>query len=331
MTLKRRLAQVAAKIERAVERVLVRPRVAQVIAPYLGYATPTHLVVRGRVLAAQRTDQARTGQSRWRNVQQVLRMFLTDEVADVTVQASGVTARSDAEGYFTLMVPRNAQTGWVAVRVTAGEVTGFCPVFVAGGDADFAVISDIDDTMMLTGAWSLWRNLWTTFTGNVLTRQVFGDAVSLMQVLNDDGRNPVYFVSSSPWNLHDFLREVFDRAGLPRAPMFLRDYGISETQFITGTHGDHKEAAIAAVMAAHPDLRFVLVGDTGQHDPAVYAAAAQRYPGRVAHVILRSAGGIGPEDLAQVATLEAAGVTVHIGADYHNAIAAFGPRPEVGA
>ena len=103
--------------------------------------------------------------------------------------------------------------------------------------------------------------------------------------------------------------------------MFLRDYGISETQLITGTHGDHKGAAIDVILAAHPDLPFVLIGDTGQHDPIVYADAAERNPGRIRQVILRSAGGIGPEDAREVEHLKALGVHVHMGDDYADAIA----------
>ncbi len=321
MSLKLWLARGAARIERGIEQVIVRPRTAQVIAPYAGYASPDHLVVRGRVLAAQRVEQVQTRQSRMRNMRSMLRMFLTDEVADVAVCAGGVEGRSDEEGYFTLLLPRGAECGWVDVTVTAGDIEAICPVRVTGPGADFAVISDVDDTMMATGAWSLRRNLWTTLTGNSATREVFADAVDLMDVLRGQDRNPIYYVSSSPWNLHDFLAAVFARAGLPRAPMFLRDYGISETQFITGTHGDHKGAAIDILMAAHPDLPFVLVGDTGQHDPHVYAAAVQRHPGRIARVILRTAGAIGPEDEAEVSVLKAAGVKVHMADDYRAAIA----------
>ncbi len=324
MSLNLRLARWAAKAERGIERVLIVPRSAQVIAPYLGYATPDHLVVRGRVLAAQRVDKPHAEQGRMRNLQQMLRMFLTDEVAGVTVTAQGVTALSDEEGYFTLHLPRGDQVGWVDITVNAEEISAICPVRVAGPEAGYLIISDIDDTIMLTGAWSLPRNIWTTLTGNALTRQVFADAVRLIEVLAEDGRNPVYFVSSSPWNLHDFLQAVFARAGLPRAPMFLRDYGISETQFITGTHGDHKGQAIDALLAAHPDLPCILIGDTGQHDSQVYAAAAERHPGRISRVILRDAGGTGSEEVADgITLLRAAGVVVHQGADFSGATAAL--------
>ncbi len=310
------LARIAVRVERFLGRGRTA-RQAGAIIPYIGYATAEQLVLRGRVLAEMRDVEVQASQSRWRNLRQMVDLFLTTEVPDVTVSAGGATARTDEEGYFTLLLPRDDRTGWVSVDVTAANVTVPCPVMVPPADAQFGVISDIDDTMMHTGAYSLWRNIWTSLTGNAATRVVFPDAVKLMAKLCDGERNPVHFVSSSPWNFYGFLTEVFERNGLPRGPMFLRDYGVSETQFITGTHGDHKGAAIDVIMGAMPDLPFVLIGDTGQHDAEVYLAAITRHPGRVRQVILRAPGdGADRTDLAFVAQIEALGVPVNVGPDY---------------
>lgn len=320
---KARLARAAARIERAADRFRRRRTTAQVIAPYAGYATPDHLVARGRVLGKAATTTVAADQGRLTNLRQMIRLFLTDEVADVTIRHGAYSVQTDEEGYFTLLVPRDGQTGWVDVVVETDKLSAVCPVLVPDPDAAFGVISDIDDTMMQTGAHSLWRNIWTSLTGNALTRHVFPDAVTLMDLLQDGGRNPVYFVSSSPWNLHGFLDEVFDRNGLPRAPKFLRDYGISETQFITGTHGDHKGSAIDQIMAANPALSFVLIGDTGQHDADVYLAAIQRHPGRVQRVILRTAGRDDPDDKTALAALRETAVPVHADTTYAPVIAAL--------
>jgi len=324
MSLKLRLAKIATAIERHVDPFVRRKRAAAVLEPYSGYATPEHLVVRGRVLGSVRKGTARAEQNKWTNLRQMLRLFLTDEVADVTVQCGANSAVSDDEGYFTILVPRDDRVGWIEMVVQSAEITAICPVFVPLADADYGIISDIDDTMMETGAYSLWRNLWTSLTGNALTRNVFPDAVALMKQLHENGRNPVFFVSSSPWNLHGFLDQIFERTGLPQAPKFLRDYGISETQFITGTHGDHKGSAIDVILAANPTLQFVLIGDTGQHDAHVYRDAIQRHPQRISQVILRAPGeGADADDMRYVDEVRQAGVPVVVDGDYTNAIAAL--------
>lgn len=314
------LLRALARLEKIFDAVLGRarpPRTAPpVIEPYLGYSTPEHWVARGRVLSRLVRPEARVGQGRARNLLQMLALFLTDEVAEVTVTAPGhgVSAVTDEEGYFTLLVPRGAAPGWAEVEAEAQGARARLPVQVTPPDARLAVVSDIDDTVIATGAWSLWRNLWTTFTGNATTRRVFPDAVRLLGRLSAGGRNPVFLVSSSPWNLHGFLEGLLARAGLVRAPLFLRDLGISEVQLLSGSHGEHKGGVIDRLMAANPALPFWLLGDTGQHDAEVYAAAAERHPGRVMRVTLRRAGRDALE--APVARLLALGIPVDLVEDY---------------
>ena len=264
-----------------------------VLEPYLGYATPTTLVARGRVLTALRRHEPLPTQSRWTNFRQMLSLFLTDEVAGVAVTAGEHESVSDEEGYVTLVLERGeVSPGWHAIPVTVkgADHPEIFEVLVPSPRARLGVISDIDDTMLRTGAYSLAKNLWTSLTGSIATRALFPDAVALMERLAEGGTNPVFYVSSSPWNLHWFLQEIFAAHGLVRGPTFLRDLGISETQFVSGTHGDHKGASIDAILTANPGLPFVLIGDTGQHDAHVYLEAARRHPGRIARVILREPG-----------------------------------------
>lgn len=321
MDWKIRLARVAARVESVLERVFPRKHDPAVIDAYVGYATPETLVLRGRVLGPRGQVPAQPTNSRWRNFRQMVHLFRTNEMAGVEVRAGDAATRSDEEGYFTLEVPRGSQTGLIQVDVEMAGKRFTCPVNVPATEARIGVISDIDDTMIVTGAHSLLQNLWTSLTGNVETRKVFPDAVHLIETLCQDGRNPVFFVSSSPWNFHGFLMQVFNRAGLPKAPMFLRDYGISRTQFITGTHGDHKGESIDTILAAEPDLPFVLIGDTGQHDAQIYAVAAARHPGRIAHVVLRQArDGVDTGDAVAIARLKALAVPVTVSKDYAQAI-----------
>ena len=312
------LARVLHPVERALDRLRPARRTDDlVIDPYLGYATPEEIILRGRVLTALRRTTPSPEGSWWTNLRQMLSLFFTSEVARVAVHAGEVTAITDEEGYFDLHLPRGTiSPGWARFDVGLDGEGRTLEALVAPPDAPFGVISDIDDTVLETGAYSLIRNLWTSLTGNALTRHVFPDAVALMARFEAVGA-PIFFVSSSPWNLHHFLVRIFERHGLPKAPIFLRDLGLSRTQFISGTHGDHKGSAIDAILAAHPDLPFVLVGDTGQHDPQVYLAAAERHPGRIARVIFREPGkGADAKDTQAMATLRDLGVRVDSGRDY---------------
>lgn len=288
------LARLASVAERIFDAVKPKREYGDIeIDPYFGHATPKHIVLRGRVLtrrAIEAVEELEEDPSLWTNFKSMIALFNTREMSDVQITCGTVQTLSDEEGYFELILPRPPnQTGWSSHTVRFGEeansvdLTALLPT----ADAQFGIISDIDDTLIKTDAWSLSRNLWNSLTGNAQSRHVFPDAVDLISHLHANV-NPVYYVSSSPWNLHGFLSEIFERAGLIRGPKFLRDLGISDRQFITGTHGEHKGDAIDEILAANPDLPFILMGDTGQHDAHVYYDAIVRHPGRIQRIILRT-------------------------------------------
>jgi phosphatidate phosphatase APP1 len=74
---------------------------------------------------------------------------------------------------------------------------------------------------------------------------------------------------------------------IPPGPMFLRDFGLDRTKLVAGGHRAHKLATIERLLAFYPGLAFILVGDSGQHDAAIYAEAVRRHLGRVAAVYIR--------------------------------------------
>nr|WP_245398616.1 phosphatase domain-containing protein [Oceaniglobus trochenteri] len=318
------LHKAAVGLERLVDRAMRREGARPLLDGYHGFATPDRLILRGRVLTALRRDAPLPDQGKWANLRQMVSLFLTDEVAGVNVRAGSVTGQSDGEGYVWLEIPREGHTpGWHEVEVCIeGDPESATPfdVMVPSRAARIGVISDIDDTMLRTGAHTLRRNLWTTFTGSARTRKVFPDAVVLMDHLHAHGQNPVFYVSSSPWNLHYFLNKVFSRAGLVPGPMFLRDMGVGENHFLSPSHGAHKGDAIDRILAANPGLPFILLGDTGQHDAEIYHAVCERAGGQIAAVIMRETRGApNDEQRRQIAAIRAMGVVVHTAPDFTGA------------
>ena len=317
------LHRAAIEAERLWDRMKPDADLPPLLEPYCGFAGPDRLILRGRVLTSLRRTEPDPRHSKFTNLRQMASLFFTTEVAKVPVRLPGTSIRaiSDEEGYLQFEVPRDGRgPGWaefpVAIEGDPTTIRAF-PALIPREDARYGVISDIDDTMIETGAYSLARNLWTTFTGSTLTRTVFADAVDLMARLSDGGRNPVFYVSSSPWNLHHFLETIFARAGLVRGPVFLRDLGVSEKKLVTNKHGAHKSRAIDRILAANPALPFVLIGDTGQHDAKIYREAAARHPDRIAGVVLREPGrGADADDMAEIRALGDRGVRVHHGADF---------------
>lgn len=244
------------------------------------------------------------------NLAQMYRRFESDEIAGARVEVSfgkqTLDLVSDEEGYLDVAMEgldgaRPDELRWQQLTLEliapyqAGQpaplrVDG--PVLIPPANSNFAVISDIDDTILKTGASSLMRNLRTTLFSSLDQRVPFLGVAAFYQALQrgrgTSPRNPVFYVSSSPWNLYDFLEAFMEKNAIPLGPMFLRDLGLDDTKFIKGGHGDHKLAAITALLDFYPDLDFILIGDSGQHDAEIYKNAVENHPGRISAVYIRA-------------------------------------------
>jgi phosphatidate phosphatase APP1 len=179
-------------------------------------------------------------------------------------------------------------------------------VLVPATTAGYGVISDIDDTVIQMDVRQLVRMARTVVFGNARTRLPFPGVAAFYRALEAGyggvGPNPLFYVSSSPWNLHDLLAEFFELQRIPAGPALLRDWGIQAHELLPTAHGSHKQAAIRRILAEYPALPFILVGDSGQEDPEIYASIIREYPGRVLATYIRSVHRA-PERIAAVAAL----------------------------
>ncbi|CUR54183.1 conserved hypothetical protein [metagenome] len=272
------------------------------IDSYDGHGNSHRAVLRGRVLDNPEDSEAVDGESAWAAVRRTVGRFLTNELPGVPLQVrvGDVTMEttSDAEGYFEVRLGTEDEplagpwaTGQVSLaapyRGLSGGTASPVRLRISESDAAFGVISDIDDTILHTGAQRALAMIRQTMVGSELTRIPFEGAAALYRALVTNpggGDNPVFYVSSSPWNLLGFLHAFLDHRGFPPGPLLLRDLLGND---VDRTHGSHKNARIDEVLELHPDLSFVLVGDSGQHDPEIYADVVARHPGRILAVYIR--------------------------------------------
>ncbi|MEO0860787.1 MAG: phosphatase domain-containing protein [Pseudomonadota bacterium] len=317
--------QAARLLEAGWERIADTPDGTPVLDPYIGYGRPGGVVLRARVLTNLRRPQGRDGQSMLTNIQHMVDLFLTDELPGVEVTALGQATISDEEGYVTLDVDGAFPSGWIDVDMAAAGQTAIpVPAFIPDVQAPHLIISDIDDTVIETGAHVLARNLWTTFTGTAGSRLAHADAVHLLDSLGAGTAAPVFYVSSSPWNMHHFLEQVFAHHAVPRGPIFLRDLGVTDSGIARG-HLDHKGDAIDTILAANPNLPAYLLGDSGQKDAQVYLAAIGRHPNRIKGIALREpAAGEGEDDAPFIEAIGAAGVPCYHGPTFDGALKIWG-------
>ena len=267
-----------------------------IITPYVGWATPQRAELGGRVLLPRTLPAPKRGDPRWRNFVAVLRRLLSREVGGVTVrgvlQGQTVSAVSDTDGFFTLIWETLAPSrdGWLeaSLYIENRPRTTFAQIRVIDAPA-FGIISDLDDTVLQSDVSSLPQMLGTVLTGNARTRLPFPGVSALYRALvrSPGGNNPIFYVSSSPWNFFDLLWTFLKYRRLPLGPLFLRNWG---AELFSG-NGHHKHGVIERLMKTYPALNFVLIGDSGEQDPEIYAEVVRRNPGRVLAIYIRKVSG----------------------------------------
>ncbi len=274
------------------------------IIPYRTFGTAEQLFVKGRVVRNRPLPPADQEDSRWRNFYHTIQRLNSHEVPGACVEISVGNQRwqaiADDEGYFTLDLPLETPVDpaqlWHTVWVELAEPSARnAPVQVAAEvltpppSARFAVISDIDDTILQSHAASLLRSFLEVFFQNATTRLPFAGVAALYQAfwrgMSSVEMNPVFYVSSSPWNFYDFLAEFMERHNLPPGPMFLHDYGLA--RFFSTLSHRHKLKPIRWLLETYPSLPFVLIGDSGQRDPELYSEIVRSYPERIAAIFIR--------------------------------------------
>ncbi len=340
--LRRFLHSTAVELERDVDRLqdLLAPssavRKVRMLA-YAGYRNAQEVRVSGRIVRYD--DPLDAGEGLISRTRAMMAIYNSHEVPGVAVRCEGfgqsVDMVSDEEGYVSFAIPIDrplpATTIWEAVRFSTPDRAAQTesvevPILAPGTDDHWGIISDIDDTVIETGATNFLKNWRRVLVERPGDRLAVPGAASLYGTIAGDHAaptRPFFYVSSSPWNLYGFLAEFMELNRIPHGPMFLKDLGIDATKFISTGHAAHKLASIGTVLDFYPEHRFLLMGDNGQMDVEIYAEAVTTHPDRIAAVFIRDvsghcANGAKAERLTAIAH---AGVKTFCAADFGDAVA----------
>ncbi|HEX8434502.1 App1 family protein [Archangium sp.] len=274
------------------------------ILPYRGYGTPRRALVKARV---QEDRHVRPPWKRHTLLGSAIaswKRYMTVEIPHARVKACWGESRwegtTDEEGFLDLWVepPAGVTSGWHDVELellspSAGGVARVrAPVLVAGPEAEYGVISDIDDTVIVTNVTNFLKRTWTLFLTEHRTRLPFEGVDAFYKALSEGSTgsacNPIFYVSSSPWNLYEHLDEFLGLHRIPAGPLLLRDWGLSRHGFAPGGGHGHKLEKIREVLGSQESLPFLLIGDSGQEDAEHYRTIVREFPGRIRCVYIRN-------------------------------------------
>lgn len=277
------------------------------ILPYRGHGTSERAVIKARVLEDRHIRPQKQRHTLWSSAVASYKRYMTREIAGAHVAVRWGDKRwegtTDEEGFLELWVapPEGVRSGWhmVELELLSPEAAGVprvaAPVRVAGASAAYGVISDIDDTVIVTGVTDPLKRAWALFLTEHRVRLPFPGVDAFYAALQagseGTGDNPIFYVSSSPWNLYEHLDEFLALHHIPTGPLLLRDWGLSSQGFAPGGGHGHKLDKMRGLFADLAHLPFILIGDSGQEDAEHYRTITREFPGRVLCVYIRNVPG----------------------------------------
>ncbi|GAA3770619.1 App1 family protein [Microbacterium kribbense] len=271
------------------ERRARRSGLTPTVAAFPGYGGEDWVRVLGRVLitppARDRGDGEYARLRGWRSFVAVPIGF-----AQVTVRIDGQAhdVVADRGGVVDTVLPARLVPGWhrVTMSVEDGEPVE-TRVFIVGADVAFGVVCDVDDTVMVTALPRPLLAAWNSFVADERARQpVPGMSVLLERLVRENTGAPVVYLSTGAWNVGPTLLRFLGRHLFPAGALLLTDWGPTHDRwFRSGI--DHKQSNLTRLAAEFPHVRWLLVGDDGQHDDAIYTAFTGAHPQNVAAVAIR--------------------------------------------
>ncbi|MCB1171341.1 MAG: App1 family protein, partial [Leptospiraceae bacterium] len=165
------------------------------------------------------------------------------------------------------------------------------PLFIIPEEGT-SVISDIDDTIKITEVRNRASMIENTFYREF--RPVPGMA-ELYRRWKDRGMF-FHYVSGSPYQLYPDIASFLDSSGFPPGTFHLRELSVHDSSFLSFLNTPevdepeehYKYPAIKRLLEAFPRRKFILVGDSGEMDPELYAFVARQFPGQVQSIVIRN-------------------------------------------
>ncbi len=220
------------------------------------------------------------------------RSFFTVPVAgaviEVVVGDQVHRVQTDRGGYVDQVVTSDLPPGWHEITLrTQDGATAVAPVQVVDPAVRTGLVSDVDDTVMVTYLPRPLVAAWNVLVRDENAREpVPGMAALYRRLVAAEPGAPVVYLSTGAWNAAPAIGRFLHRHDFPPGTMLLTDWGPTNTGWFRSGPA-HKVAQLRRLFAEFPDVRWVLVGDDGQRDPEVYGGAARNLPDHVRAIVLR--------------------------------------------
>lgn len=270
---------------------VIRTRVANAtgsvptIVAYPGYGSTSWVRVLARVVLLRKPGTTNGTLRGWRAFTSV-----PIRNSEVEVEVGGVihTVRADPGGLVDVVLDATLSPGWHPFTVrspVAAPAEG--RILVVAPETTFGIVSDIDDTVMVTALPRPLLALWNTLVVSERARTPTpGMAVLYDRMVDAHPNAPMVYLSTGPWNVAPALARFLARNLYPDGVLLLTDWGPTRQRWFR-SGPEHKHRNLERLAHEFPGIRWLLVGDDGQHDPQIYAEFSRTHAAQTAAIAIR--------------------------------------------
>lgn len=294
---------------------------------YRGYVNDAELVVTGHVFQSWAPDKYRIDNKGIRHAVSIIHMFrikpFRNAVVTLKFKNLEVSTKTLDDGYFRFTIPFNEplNSGWHSYEVSCKlNNIGIVNVgeILKPFESKLGIISDIDDTFLISHSRNFLKKLYVLLFRNINSRRIFEDVVQHYKALSMAGQtsdiasNSFFYVSSSEWNLYEFIDSFARLHQLPKAVIKLSDIksGISDFLFTGRGSHNHKFHKIKEIISFYPHLQYVLLGDDSQRDPYIYEEICKIFPKNIKAIYIRQTSKSKSKVMKTLQNIESLGVSV---------------------
>jgi len=255
-----------------------------------GFAAPTGGLLVGRVHAGVHPSSPLPGETALRRVEETFESLEANPLSDVPLNVtvggrsfSGI--RTNDRGYLDLSPLVGFAPPAVAVHLELADA-GYRAdpldedLLVYDAEPGLAVLSDIDDTLLDSDVTHKAQMVKNAMLRSTWELRDFPDAARVVSAMAA-GR-PIFYVSGSPWGFRRRIGDFFQRQGFPRGPFLLKRFSSEPLLDQIAYKWQH----ISRVVDSLPNKRWLLLGDSGEKDPEIYASLREKRPDRVESIYI---------------------------------------------
>lgn len=194
---------------------------------------------------------------------------------------------TNANGHFELTIAVDYVPSIVQVRAVNDESIFCFKDIMLIADNGIGLISDIDDTIKLTGVIGDKRLLMTSLLTKDVSEWLIPSMCKWYNNMFLLKNISFHYVSNSPWQLYGVIKDFMAQGKLPAGSIHLKQYTGNIISSLMEPSKSRKSSTLDKLLRDFKHKKFICIGDSGEYDFEAYVDLAVKNPGRILAIYIR--------------------------------------------